>query len=390
MKERNKGCATAVALGSVMLASSNALAQVPEGAELPVAEEHTTITLPGPSPHWAYILDPVFPHLVATKVWIVNGDSLDVIGMANGGYTANMAMAPNSSAFYVAETYWSRGTRGERTDVVTTFDAQSLDPTGEVVLPEGRFLVVPKKYMGALSRDGRYMLSFNMDPATTVSVVDVEAQSYEGEIEIPGCALIYPHGETRFSSLCADGSMLTVDFADVENPEVARSEPFFDAENDPVFEHPGFSQREQMAYFVSYGGMVYPVDFSGDAPEFGEPWSLVAEEEKGTWWPAGWQIASYNPPSGRLFVQMHEADRWSHKEASEEIWVFDVESEERVHRLELETPAWSSMVTQDDEPLLFVIDGGGTTSVYDATSFEHKGDVAETGISPHVIVVPGE
>jgi hypothetical protein len=28
--------------------------------------------------------------------------------------------------------------------------------------------------------------------------------------------------------------------------------------------------------------------------------------------------------------------------------------------------------------------------VYDATTYEHNGDVAETGIAPHLIVVTGE
>lgn len=377
-------------LGGALLISASALAQLPPDAELPVADEHVAANLPPPGPHWAYILDPVSPHLIATKIWIVDGDKLDVIGMVNAGYTANMAMAPDSTEFYVAETYWSRGTRGDRADLVTTFDARTLKPKDEVFLREGRFLIPTKKYVVALTQDGRYMLSFNMDPATSISVVDVKQQLYEGTIEIPGCALIYAHGKTLFSSLCADGSLLTVDFDNMHNPHMSRSAPFFDAENDPVFEHPGFARKEQIAYFVSYGGMVYPVDLSGDRPRFGEPWSLVSEEEKGTWWPAGWQVASYHPPTKRLFVQMHEADRWSHKEASEEIWVFDVKSQERLERIQLEISAWSSMVTQDVKPLLFVIDGDGFTSVYDATTYEHKGDIEETGISPHVIVVPGE
>lgn len=378
------------ALAGGLIVPAPALAQVPEGAALPTAEEHTTTTLPEASPHWAYIVDPIFPHLVATKVWIVDGDALDVVGMANGGYLANAAIAPDNSEFYVAETYWSRGTRGDRADMVTTYDAKTLEPTGEVLLPEGRFLVVSKKYMAAVMPDGRHVLSYNMAPATSVSVVDVENQAYVADIEIPGCALVYPMGPTRFASICADGSFITVDFADAQNPSIERGEPWFDAENDPVFEHPGFSQKEGQAYFVTYGGMVYPVDFTGDQPQVGQAWSLLGDDERGTWWPGGWQLTSYHPGTNRLFVQMHEGAKWSHKDAGSEIWVFDVEAQERVQRIELVQPAWSSMVTQDDQPLLFVVDGGGTTSVYDATTYEHKGDVAETGISPHVIVVTGE
>lgn len=374
----------------VLTLSGAVAAQVPEGAQLPTAEEHATATLPEPSPHWVYILEPVFPHLIVSKVWIVDGDSLEVIGMFNGGYTANLALAPDAGAYYLAETFWSRGSRGDRADMVTTFDASTLEPEGEVLLPEGRFLVVTKKYDAGLTTDGKHLLSFNMDPATAISVVDVQEQEYLGEVEVPGCALIFPHGPTEFSSICGDGSLLTVDFSDFENPEITRGEPFFDAVDDPVFEHAAFSKEEGRAFFVSYGGTVYPVDFSGDAPEVDESWSLLSEDEQGTWLPGGWQLATYHPGSSRLFVQMHQGEAWTHKHAGEEIWVFDVESQERVHRIELEEPSLSLMVTQDDQPLLFSLSEAASVAVFDANSYEHNGDVDQLGISPYLMYVTGE
>jgi methylamine dehydrogenase heavy chain len=377
------------ALASALLLPAPAVAQIPESAELPTAEEHPTATLPEASPHWVYILEPVFPHLITTKVWIVDGDSLGIVGMINGGYTANLGLA-DGSELYMAETFWSRGSRGDRTDVVTTFDGRTLDPEDEVVLPQGRFLVVPKKYDGALSTDGRYMLSFNMDPATSVSVVDVQNQSYLTDIETPGCALIFPSAPRRFSMICADGSMLTVTFEESGEAQMTRSEPFFDAQNDPVFEHPGFSTKDGQAYFVSYRGMVYPVDLSGDEPQFGEAWSLLAEDEKGHWWPGGWQVAAYHPGSNRLFVNMHEGAMWTHKHAGEEVWVFDLDSKERLQRIPTEHGAFSSIVTQDEQPLLFTLSETQTLSVFDGTSYEHKGDVGELGISPYVLYVTGE
>jgi methylamine dehydrogenase heavy chain len=386
---RNGSHWVGAAMAGALLLPASALAQIPDDAALPTAEEHPTATLPEASPHWVYILEPVFPHLVTTKVWIVDGDTLDVVGMINGGYTANLGLA-DGDELYMAETFWSRGSRGDRTDVVTTFDGRTLDPKGEVPLPQGRFLVVPKKYDGALTTDGRYMLSFNMDPATSVSVVDVENQSYLTDIETPGCALMFPSGPRRFSMICADGSMLTVNFDESGQAEMTRSEPFFDAENDPVFEHPGFSTKQGQAYFVSYRGMVYPVDFSGDEPQFGEPWSLFAEEEKGHWWPGGWQVAAYHPGSNRLFVNMHEGTMWTHKHAGEEVWVFDLDSKQRLERIPTEHGAFSSIVTQDDQPLLFTLSETQTLSVFDGTTYEHKGDVGELGISPYVLYVTGE
>ncbi len=381
----------ALALGAgALLLGGGAAAQVPESARLPTAEQHPTATLPEAGPHWVYILEPVFPHLIVTKIWIIDGDSQKVVGMINGGYTANLGLAKNASELYMAETFWSRGSRGDRTDVVTTFDGRTLDPKGEVALPQGRFLVVTKKYDAALTTDGRYMLSFNMAPATSVSVVDVQNHSYLKEIETPGCGLIFPSGPRRFSMICADGSLLTVNFDQSGEAQMTRGEPFFDAENDPVFEHPGFSEPNGKAFFVSYSGKVYPVDFSGDQPKVGEAWSLVNDQEKGQWWPGGWQLASYHPGSNRLFVQMHEGTRWTHKQPGDEVWVFDVNTKKRLERIELEEPALSLMVTQDKEPLLFTLSEAASLSVFDGTSYEPKGDVEDIGISPYLLYVTGE
>ena len=74
----------------------------------------------------------MFPHLIVTKIGIVDGDSLGVVGMINGGYTANLGLADSASQLYMAETFWSHGSRGDRTDVVTTFDGRTLDPKGEI------------------------------------------------------------------------------------------------------------------------------------------------------------------------------------------------------------------------------------------------------------------
>ena len=237
-------CGLSALVGSAWLVGA-AQAQVPEGAALGTQEDHPTLVLPEASPHWVYILEPVFPHLVASKVWIVDGDTLQFKGMASAGYTANLVLSHDKSAFYVTETYWSRGTRGDRTDVVTTYDAKTLNPTGEIILPNGRFLVVPKKYNAQISDDGRYLYSFNMDPAFGLSLVDLKENRYVGEIETGGCSLAFPTGDTTVASICPDGSFahITIDAAGAATVE--GSPPFFDAENDPVFEHAAVSRSGQ-------------------------------------------------------------------------------------------------------------------------------------------------
>ena len=87
-----------VAVVGLGVLANAAMAQVPEGAALGTQEEHPTITLPEPAPHWVYILEPVFPYLVSSKVWILDGDSLEFVGMASAGYTANLVLSHDRSA----------------------------------------------------------------------------------------------------------------------------------------------------------------------------------------------------------------------------------------------------------------------------------------------------
>ncbi len=364
---------------------------LPEEAVLDVAEEHTTAVLPEASPHWLYVLDPVFPHLVASKVYVIDGDSMKYLGMLNTGYVPNMALAPDRSEIYVAETYYSRGTRGERVDVVTFYDAKTLEPTGEVELPDGRFLVVPKKPNAVTTPDGRYLLSFNMEPATSVDIVDLEAKRYLGAVEVPGCSLIFPTGDRSFSMLCPDGSLLDVRFDESGAAEIRDNEPFFDSEADPVFEHAVVSTGSGRAFFLSYEGVVYEAALGEGAMRIEGQWSLLTEEDRAEKWrPGGWQLMAYHPSTNRLFVLMHEGDRWTHKEAGEEVWVFDVKAKKRVARVPLEHPAISVSITQDEQPLLFTLSEAASVSVFDGTDFSLRGTIEGVGDSPFLMYVQGE
>lgn len=362
---------------------------LPPEARLEVAEEHTTIVLEAPDPNRIYILDPVFPHLVASKVWVHSGEDGRLLGMINTGYVPNLVLAPDHSALYVAETFWSRGTRGERVDVVTAYDPRTLEPTGEVVLPRGRFLVVPKRHGADISPDGRYFYSFNMAPLTTVSVVDLQEMAYKGEIEVPGCALVFPSGERAFASLCSDGSLMTVRFDEALETEVGRAEPFFDAENDPVFEHAGFDRESRIVHMVSYAGLHYAVDLSGNEPVVSEPWDFVGDERAEEWRPGGWQLLAYQADTGRLFVLMHRGEDWSHKQAGDEVWELDPVARDVVRQITLDEEAISIAVTRGDNPLLLALSEENSLVAYDLASGEARAHIEAIGDSPFLVMIEG-
>jgi len=153
------------------------------------------------------------------------------------------------------------------------------------------------------------------------------------------------------------------------------------------------------ALFLSYTGKVWPVTLD-EKPVIGSPWSLLEAAglpaaplapEQVSWRPGGSRLAAWHRASNRLFVLMHMGAHWTHKEAGNEIWVFDTEKRQRVARWALKGKAGSLAVTQDAAPLLFVATGGpdgpGRVAILDANSGEEVRNV--TGVSGSLLGIHG-
>lgn len=332
-------------------------------------------TLPEKYPSsWVILQDAAFFHMLDGKFVVVDASADDPTeqfkGMFNGSFIANFTQAVSRPEMYVAETFYSRGTRGTRTDVLTIYDKTTLAPVDEVVLPAKRISGMPTDYYLRLIDDEKLALLYNFTPATSVSVIDVENREFLNEVAIPGCALIYPMGGRAFSSLCTNGTMLTVQL-DENGAEASseRSEVFFDAEADPLTEKAALI--DGVAYFPSFLGMVHPVDLNGSRPEFGDPWSLV-DGVDGGWRPGGINLAG-GDAAGNMYVLMHpEGYNGSHKDPGTEVWVVDPEEGTLLRRIELTLPAITMGITQGDSPLLLTTNVNLQVDVYDATTGEHQ------------------
>ncbi len=371
-------------------AIADELKDLPSGAKPLGGEQHTIATLSKPYPKRVYVLEPIFPAFVAGKVWVINGEKQDIEAVMSAGYAPNFAIAPDHSQLYLFDTYWSKGYRGTRSDVISFYDSLNLTINIDVDLPKGRFLVVPKKQNADVTPDGRYLLSYNLAPATTVSVVDTKERKYKGEVEIPGCGLIFPSAGNRFSSVCSDGTLATAVWDANLKAKVTRDGPFFDSENDPVFEHAGFDKKGGRVYFVTYDGNVVPVDISKDKPVFGAKWSLLTDADKAEGWrPGGWQLAALHKATQKLFVLMHKGPKWTHKQAGEEVWVFDAKAGKPVTRIKLKEHAISITVSQDAEPYLFTQTEKPSLITYNVKDGSEVGEM-DFGISPYVLYVDGD
>ncbi len=322
--------------------------------------------------HWVIAHDVAFFHMLEGKMMVLDAAAetahQQFKGMVGSSFIGQFAQSTLRSEMYIAETFYSRGVRGTRTDVVTIYDKATLAPVDEIILPGGkRSSTMPEKQALQLIDGDRMLLVFNLFPATSVTVVDIVARKVLNEVPTPGCALIYPTGKRGFSSLCSNNRFFSVSLDESGKViERYRGEPFFDSNEDPLFEKPVFF--DGVAHFPSFAGLVYPVDLRKEQPAVGEPWSLLGEGDQG-WRPGGWQLNAANGSS--LYILMHPDGRnGSHKDGGPEVWVFDLKSHARKARIELKNWGVSLMVTPDKEPLMVVTNAEMALDVYSAESGE--------------------
>ncbi len=362
---------------------------VSAGAQLP-PDQMTSLTLPEIGPGWVFVLDAGFPTTSTAHFDIIDGQHLKMLGQLSGGYLSNFLVAPDHQEFYAIDTFYSRGWRGTRTDVVSIFDAKTLNFQAEVELPPKRLLIVPKRDSAAITSDGRFVLVQNMTPATSISVVDTKSRKFVGEIETPGCVQALVSGNRQFNSMCADGSLLTVQLDD-SGKEKAKvpGKPFFDPAQDPVFDQPALAGTK--AYFDTYRGGVHVVELSGNeaAPE--PAWSLLTDADKAQKWrPGGWQTIAVEPKSGMLFALMHQGGEWTHKQTGTEVWVFDIAKKSRVKRITLKTKGYSIFASNADKPMLYVVDlipPAGQLEAYTVNDGKLAGTLTELG-APFLVSGP--
>ncbi|HSJ97084.1 MAG TPA: amine dehydrogenase large subunit [Myxococcota bacterium] len=399
----------------LLAAAPSAAAQpaAPPGAELAAEKVGEVTPAPPPAPHQIWVADFVFKRIA----WL-DGDGGRFLGMLS---TGTGAVAPVFSQahgeIYLPETYYSRGSRGERSDVVTIYDVATLSPVAEVAIPPKRADVVHAMGLATLLDDDRFLALYNFTPGTSVTIVDVAERRFAGEIATPGCSLVYGAGPRRFLMLCGDGTLLqvTLDEGGAERSRT-RSERLFDPVGDPVTEKA--VRRGDEWLFVSFSGRVHPVDVAGDAPRFGEPWSLLDEAARAASWQiGGTQHLAVHEASGRLYSLVHRGGPDGHKDAGTEVWVYDLASRARVQTIALrnllaaflaqqigvESDAllWlleravpdvgvdSIAVSQDAEPRLFGVSlQAGTVGVWDARSGAFLRYLENVGLAPGALRAP--
>lgn len=362
---------------------------------------------------------------VLARTALIDLDSGELLGVLDGGFGLTSPLFSKvRPEIYVPATYYSRGSRGVRTDVVTIFDAVTLAPVGEVVIPPKRAINPLPSANHALTDDDRFLAVFNFTPATSLTIVDLEARRVVAEVPTPGCSLAYGAGDRRVAMLCQNGALLLLTLDEEGAPaSLDRSEPFFDPERDPVTEKA--VRHGDTWLFVSFEGFVHPVDLSGPEPRFPERWSLLDDTDRAeSWRIGGRQHLALHRRTNRLYSLVHQGGPDTHKEGGTELWIYDLERRARVRRIALRNPGFTYLgvslefgrdwvwpfhrlydwitgltrlgvgeiaVTQDDRPLLVTgSEFSGSLAIYDALDGEFLRRIAVGNMTNIILRAPWE
>jgi methylamine dehydrogenase heavy chain len=311
---------------------------------------------------------------------LFNADTGEMLGkVLVSDYTSAVSLDRARNQIHVPATYYSRGTYGERTDLLVINDVETLSPIAEVEVPKKLAAVFHRAVINPVG--DKFVGLYNMTPAMSVSIVDVEAQEFVGEISTAGCGFVYPLTGRRFMQLCGDGTVQVIGLdANGEEASRKRSKAFFDIDEDPIFDLA--LQKSDGWVLISFEGQVFEVTVDGNDIDISRPWSLLTEEDAAEGWRVGGSDPfAYNAETGLLFTLMHQGGPDTHEDPGSEVWAFNLNTQRRGYRLQLEVPSLTIGVSQDEDPLLYV----GTLD--DPMSVQVR--KAQTGRLLHVIPEAG-
>ena len=339
---------------------------------LPIEETGRVATLPASYPEtWVMIDEASFFSMFGGKVIVLDVAETKqpkrIKGLVPKNLLGNFAQSKTRGEFYVLETFHARGGRGPREDVLAIYDKKTLSISHEIVWPKpNRMQALPERYAMSLSGDEKLLYASNFDPAASFNVIDLDSREIVAEIATPGCVMTFPVGNRGVASLCNNGSILSTTLkANGTLAKQSRSEPFFDTDATPIFEHAVYINGN--AYFPSFKGLLHGFDMSGEEPKYLGSWDMLSEEDKkGNWRPSGLGLNDFDDNGMMYTIFQPDGHEGSQTHGGTQVWVYDVAKKKRVRVIE--TPNWaiSISVTRGDNPLLVVTNGDLALDVFNA------------------------
>ncbi|MBK9589369.1 MAG: amine dehydrogenase [Sphingomonadales bacterium] len=257
--------------------------------------------------NWVIVSDFNFNAIIDGRGVVVDtaSENQPFKGMFRASQFASILAATTKPEIYTAESFFSRLSEGDRTDAITIWDKATLKSKAEILLPGGkRQQIVTYKNTFQFTNGEKWALVTNFTPAHSVTVVDLDGRKVLGEIELPGCSMVYPTGERGFTTFCADGTLTSISL-DTEGKvaSTTTTKPIHDIDNQAMFGMPAMVGKT--AWFVTYRGIVRGIDLSGPvAKPLKKDFSVgTADGGQPEWRPGGWQVIA-SDLTGRLYVLM--------------------------------------------------------------------------------------
>ncbi len=325
-------------------------------AQEPLQPEQVTIeTIPAGTPK-LFVADLAIEHIVDGRMRIYDANSMKLLGMVGTGFLGQIYVPAKQGVFYISTSYIEKITRGKRSDWLEVYDSNTLTLKSEIPIATTRAQALNYRPLLQGSSDNRWIFAQNATPATSISVVDLNAQKQTAELPNAGCYGIYPSASNglHFATMCGDGTFGSYTLKDDGTAaERAASEPIFDADKDALFIH-GEHDGKNWVY-MSFTGNIYVVDLEGASAKLVDKIEMTKGVE-GDWRPSGYQTHAFHQKSGVLFVLMHKGGtEGSHKNPAEEIWAYDLRNKKLLSRSPT-TTAFSVTLGQSDEPIVYAID----------------------------------
>jgi len=304
-------------------------------------------------------------------VFLVDADE-GVIGGTLLVSSFSPALAPrmNAGLLYAYGSYYSRGSLGERTDVVQIYDVASATAISEVEIPARAAGIGHPGMMGLIN--DRFAGVWNITPATSVSLVDVESETFVGEVSLPSCSGIYPEAQ-GWISVCGDGTAQYIQLnASGQETRRIQSSSFFDVFTDPVYDYSVPAADGWM--FMSFEGLLRKVSLVGDTLQVSEPFDINPESDgiadvngvmpkpDDNWRIGSYQPFAYHDGEALLVTLMHEGGgQETFEKRGTEVWVYNMLTGNRGIRIELgeDVTARGVLLTPGADPLMVLATSDG-------------------------------
>ena len=329
---------------------------------------------------WVFVHDGSFDRPLDGRTMLVDISGKRVLGMLSGGFNqAPPIIAPDGKSLLQLSVFYARGSRGDRTDVVTQYSMDDLKPGRETIIPPKTIRVIPMLASSRLTDDGAFAMLTNFTPQQSITVINAGSGKLVAEFPTPGCGLIYPVGERRFMVHCSDGGLKIGTLSDSGSLTFGKVSAPVSPMTDPVNEKPVRIGKTRWA-FVTFTGKIIEVDAAGDVPVIAQTRAMVSKDDS-TWRPGGIQPVAFHKATNRMFVLMHEGGAWTHKDPGTHVWVYDLAKGEVVQKIDLGQMATAIAVTPEPKARLLTIMFGASNelSIYDLATATKTSTIGELG-----------